>query len=151
MSEISLAAVNFLCDYRCHPKYLTKTFFFFTFNSETMKSISRIILAAAIFLTASGIYGQELSRKSKIPKWVSEKGFWQIETNIHTPNKNIVYFYNNDRTLIYKENLDGVVLNLEKKRVKMRLKRALETAILAWNTDHLYRNDQQWISMFFKN
>lgn len=115
-----------------------------------MKSISMVALAAMLILS-QGIYGQQFNKRSKAPKWVSKQGFWQIETNIHTPRKNIVYFYNNDQTLIYKENLDGVVLDLEKKRVKMRLKRALETAINVWNKDHLYRNDQQWISALFKN
>ena len=28
------------------------------------------------------------------PKWVSEKGFWVVETNTHTPGRNIIYFYN---------------------------------------------------------
>lgn len=115
-----------------------------------MKSIFNLIAAIVVLLSSLTTFAQTRSKKDKAPRWVSEKGFWQIETNIHTPNKNIVYFYNNDHTLIYKENLDGVILNLEKKRVKMRLKRALETAVFAWNKDHLYRNDQQWISVFFK-
>lgn len=113
-----------------------------------MKSISLFALVTGLILS-SGIYAQQLNYQSKTPKWVSKYGFWQIETNIHTPGKNIVYFYNNDQTLIYKENLDGVVLNLEKKRVKMRLKKALEKAISVWNKDRLYRNDQQWISSLF--
>lgn len=115
-----------------------------------MKYIITAILAAALFVM-SGLYGQEVSKEGKVPKWVSKKGFWQIETNTHTPTKNIVYFFSNDRTLIYKENVDGVVLDLNRKQVKKRLKKALESALLAWDKDRLYRSDQRWISMLFKN
>jgi hypothetical protein len=115
-----------------------------------MNSIYRIVLAAVILLIASGVDAQGLNRINKTPRWVSDQGFWQIETSIHTPDQNIVYFYNNDQILIYKEKVDGIVLNLKKKRVRMRLKKALETTIHTWNRDHLYRDDQQVISMFFR-
>jgi hypothetical protein len=114
-----------------------------------MKSISGIVLAVVLLLIASKGYAQGLNKNNKTPRWVSGQGFWQIETSIHTPDKNIVYFYNNDHVLIYKEKVDGIVLNLKKKQVKMRLKKALETAIHTWNRDSLYRDDQQLISMFF--
>jgi hypothetical protein len=115
-----------------------------------MKYSFTTFLAATLFVM-SGLYGQEVSKEGKVPKWVSKKGFWQIETNIHTPTKNIVSFFSNDRTLIYKENVDGVVLDLKRSQVKKRLKRALERALLTWEKDRLYRSDQRWISMLFKN
>ncbi len=66
------------------------------------------------------------------PKWVSEKGYWVIESNIHTPKLNIIYFYNNDGVLVYKENVDGIVINLKKRSVKMNLKRVLEQSLIAF-------------------
>src|SRR5688572_15657471 len=109
---------------------------------------AKLILAAAFLaLMSTIVVAQQQYKKVKAPRWVSEKGFWQIESNIHTPKNNIVYFYTNDNVLIYKENVNGVILDLQKKRVKMRLKRALETAIQAWNRDRLFRNDQQRITM----
>ena len=115
-----------------------------------MKAISKPILFTAIWIiVASGLYAQT-TRGTKNPKWISDKGFWQIESNIHTPDKSIVYFYNKENILIYKEHLDGVILNLNKRRVKMRLKKALETAILAWNKERVLPNDQHWISVLFK-
>ncbi len=109
-----------------------------------------MIFVIILLLIGSGVSAQRFHKKSKTPRWVSDRGFWQIETNIHTPNKNVVYFFDNDQTLIYKENVDGVVLDLRKKVIKMRLKKALEAAINAWNKDHRYRDDQQLISMFFR-
>ena len=96
------------------------------------------------------MFAQNGFKKTKTPRWVSQKGFWQIQSNINTPDKNIVYFYNNENVLVYKENVDGVVFDLQKKRVKMRLKRALETAILAWNRDRMFQDKQQWISLLLR-
>lgn len=115
-----------------------------------MKIIAAVVLATS-FLFGSYSYCQQPGNDSRIPKWVSEKGFWQIETNTRTPARSIVYFFDNDGTLIYKESVDGLVLNLRRKKVKMRLKKALDTAVAAWHKDSVYRNDQQLISMLFKN
>jgi hypothetical protein len=76
----------------------------------------------------------QLQRKVQpsVPKWVSGKGYWIIESNIHTPLDHIVSFYNNDHVLLYKEALKGVKLNIEKRKVKMKLKKLLEAAVIAW-------------------
>lgn len=117
-----------------------------------MKAIVNLLLSIILLINAPGAYAQDQTfTKTKTPRWVSDKGFWQIESNINTPLKNIVYFYNKENILVYKEHLDGVVLNLNKRSTKMRLKKALETAILAWNKARVLQNDQQLISMLFKN
>lgn len=114
-----------------------------------MKAIFRLVFLTAVWLiVSSGLFAQ--ASKTKTPKWISDKGFWQIESNIHSPHKSIVYFYNTENVLVYKEHLDGVILNLSKRGVKMRLKKALETAILAWNKDRVIQNDRQLISMLFR-
>lgn len=111
---------------------------------------AKLIIITGLLIINSSLSAQQGYKKEKSPRWVSEKGFWQIETNIKTPAKNIVYFYNNNNVLIYKENVDGVIFKLEKKRVKMRLKRALENAIMAWNRGRMFQNDQQLITVLFK-
>lgn len=114
-----------------------------------MKAKLSLITALLIMISIS-LYAQNGYKKIKSPRWVSEKGFWQIQSNINRPDRNIVYFYNNENVLVYKENVDGVVFDLQKKRVKMRLKRALEAAILAWNRDRMFQDNQQWISLLFR-
>ena len=64
---------------------------------------------------------------------VSEKGYWVVESNIHTPKVNTIYFYNNDNVMVYKENVNGMVISLRKRRVKIGLKKVLEQSILAFN------------------
>jgi hypothetical protein len=65
------------------------------------------------------------------PKWVSDKGFWVVEKNIHTPGQSTLYFYNNKKELVYKETVEGV-LKLNKKKTLMQIKRTLETVAIAW-------------------
>jgi hypothetical protein len=67
------------------------------------------------------------------PKFLSEKGYWQVESNIDKPKVNTIYFYNNNNVMVYKENLNGVEINLKKRRVKKALKKVLEQSILAYN------------------
>lgn len=67
------------------------------------------------------------------PKWVSDNGYWIVETNIHTPKINTIYFYNNDNVLVYKEQLNGVVIKLKKRSVKMNLKKVLDQSVTAYN------------------
>ena len=139
LPEVSLASVGFV---NTKSQLLTG-------NCCTMKAKLSLITALLIMISIS-LYAQNGYKKIKSPRWVSEKGFWQIQSNINRPDRNIVYFYNNENVLVYKENVDGVVFDLQKKRVKMRLKRALEAAILAWNRDRVFQDNQQWISLLFR-
>lgn len=71
-------------------------------------------------------------RRPKFPSWVSDKGYWVVESNIHSPLHHVIRFYNNDNELLYKETLTGIKLDPEKRKVKMKLKKILESTVLAW-------------------
>jgi hypothetical protein len=113
-----------------------------------MKSTSKLLTCtiAMLFMTIS-IYSQA---QSKLPKWLPENGNWMVETNINKPLHCIIYFYTNEGEVIYKETLDGFKLNLEKRKVKMRLKRVLETALTAWKKNKQLAEEQQWVVSRFK-
>ena len=66
------------------------------------------------------------------PKWVSEKGYWVIESNIKTPKSSIVRFYTNDHNLVYTEKVEGVKVNVQKKKTLMNLKSVLEKVVYTW-------------------
>jgi hypothetical protein len=53
-----------------------------------------------------------------------------VESN--TPLDHIIRFYNNDNELLHKETLTGIKLNPERRKVKMELKKVLESSVLAW-------------------
>lgn len=71
------------------------------------------------------------------PSWLSDKGYWVVESNVKTPRKSIVHFYNNEHVLVFREKLDGVRLNLNRKKVLYRLKATLENAVSAFQKDSL--------------
>jgi len=87
-------------------------------------------LLAAI-LTLSYLVAPAQEPKHAGPKWVSEKGYWVVEGNVKTPLDHTIRFYDNNDELVYTEKLEGVKLNVGKRKVKMKLKQVLESAILA--------------------
>jgi hypothetical protein len=94
-------------------------------------------------LIQAAVYAQHKPRVS--PEWVSEKGWWMVESNIHTPKKHIVYFYNNDGVLVYKENIEGLRINPSKKATRMRLKQVLETSVQAWEGKQEFKENQELV------
>jgi len=70
--------------------------------------------------------------KSSTPKWVSSLGYWVVESNILTPKHNIVYLYNDDNVLVYKETIEGILLKVHKRRMKMRLKKLVDQTVTAF-------------------
>ena len=92
-------------------------------------SISRhaILLLVALFITAS-IHAQQHAK----PKWVSEKGYWVIETSGKTKNNHIIRFYSNEGQLVYQESVANQVLKISKRKVKMELKKVLEKSVDSW-------------------
>jgi lipopolysaccharide export LptBFGC system permease protein LptF len=119
---------------------------------KTMNTGFKFVISSSFWvLVTSQLFAQEqITTMNKTPRWISTKGFWQIESNIHSPDQNIVYFYNKENTLVYKEYVEGVIIDLNNKRVKMRLKRALEAALLSWNKTHLLQNDRELVSVLLK-
>jgi len=84
------------------------------------------------------------------PKWVSEKGYWTIENNIKTPKNSIIYFYNNENTLVYKEKIEGMRINLKRRKVLMHLKNVLEQSVTAWEKQHILRHDEMLVATALK-
>ena len=113
-----------------------------------MKTTSKLLACAiAMFFITVAITSQA---QSKLPKWLPENGNWMVETNINKPLHCIIYFYTNEGEVIYKETLDGLKLNLEKRKVKMHLKKVLETALVTWNKNKQLAGEQQWVVSRFK-
>jgi hypothetical protein len=94
------------------------------------QKIKPLMLAAGLSFFFLCSFAQE---EQFIPRWVSDKGYWVVESNIHTPKNNTIWFYNNDNVLVYKETLTGISLNPNKRKVKMKLKRILESSVTAWD------------------
>ena len=115
-----------------------------------MKRISLLMLAL-LFLLIVDVKAQGwVIRNRPVPKWISDKGFWQVESNINSTKNHTVYFYTNDHVLVYKEDMKNVRLDITKASVRMKFKRALETAIAAWKKEHPLPHDRAWLAALFK-
>ena len=77
-----------------------------------------------------------------IPSWVPASGFWVVQSSLHKPAKHTIYFYTDQRELIYKEEVEVVQFNVESDRTRMQLKKALETALLAWRKQRLAKENE---------
>lgn len=114
-----------------------------------MKKIFLLIAITALLLSTSfKTFAQSDEHETisyPVPKWVSDMGYWVVETNLHTPDKNIVYFYNNDHVMVYKENVNGIIIKHTRRKVKMHLKKALEQAVTAYNEKKLADENQMLV------
>lgn len=80
------------------------------------------------------------------PRWVPKEGFWVVESNIHTPKQSTVFFYTNDGTLVYKEDITGQRLNLKHKALRIHLTSVLEQSLTSWEKSKVPHENQQWIA-----
>lgn len=107
-----------------------------------------LFLTFAGFCFAQGVGPQP--QKVVTPKWVSDKGYWVIESNVHTPKNNVVYFYTLNNELVYKERIDGMKIKVNKAKVCMKLKAALEGAVTVWETTHTAKENETLIAVALK-
>ncbi|MBN8783458.1 MAG: hypothetical protein ABS85_01880 [Sphingobacteriales bacterium SCN 48-20] len=91
--------------------------------------MKKILLFVFTLLAAMQLSAQVAGRT---PRWVSAQGYWVAESNKQQPLEHSIRFYNNDDVLVYEEKLSGVKLNLERRKVRMKLKSVLEQAVVAW-------------------
>ena len=110
--------------------------------------MKKTIVAAILSLFTLASFAQE--SRPAVPKWVSDKGYWVVENNINDPFNHIIRFYNNDNVMIYKETLSGVHLNTEKRKVKMKLKKVLETSAFAWEQKKTPEEEKQYVLAILK-
>ena len=105
---------------------------------------------ATLFLSFIVLTSFAQDRQPNIPRWVSDKGYWVVESNIHTPLDHIIRFYTNDDVLVYKENVSGIKLNPDKRKVKMKLKKVLESSVLAWEQRKVTEEDKKYVMAILK-
>jgi hypothetical protein len=101
------------------------------------KILRKALLAVALQMVLVYATGQDAKKYSPAasPEWVSEKGYWVIESNIKNNRGAVIYFYNFSDRLIYSEKLESIKLKLRKKKTLMKLKIALESAIMQWGDE----------------
>jgi hypothetical protein len=114
------------------------------------QEIKTWVAAIALSLFSLSSFAQEETTTTTAPRWVSDKGYWVVEGNIHTPLNHTVWFYNNDNVLIYKETVTGIKLNPAKRKVKMKLKKVLETSVIAWEQKRPVEENKHYVAAILK-
>lgn len=104
----------------------------------------------ALSLLSFNSFSQNEDQSSSASKWISDKGYWVIESNINEPLQHLIRFYNNDDVLVYKEALAGVKLNPAKRKVKMMLKTVLESSLLAWEKKRMPEENMNYVAAILK-
>jgi hypothetical protein len=104
-----------------------------------------IVLLGVFFLLLTLIASAQ-STASNTPSWISDKGFWVVESNIHTPKQATVFFYTNEGVLVYKEAVEGRRINPGRKSTRMHLKSVLEQSLTAWEKTQALKENQQWLA-----
>lgn len=116
------------------------------------RKIQPFLFALVLCVAALSATAQEetpATAQRNTPRWVSAKGYWVVESNIHDTRHACIYFYANDNTLVHKETIDGVKLPVGRTRTKMKLKKALETVVDAWAAGHPCDSAQNVVAALF--
>ena len=92
----------------------------------------RLVITCMTFWLSATAMAQQEEEKPPVPKWVSNQGYWVVESNKKTPKEATVFFYNTDHVLVYKEEIKGQKLKLNKKKTLVRLKAVLEEAVVSY-------------------
>ena len=108
------------------------------------KKIVQFITAGICMFISFASYSQQNDRS--MPAWVSEKGYWVIEGNVHHPLQNIVRFYNNQHVMTGMAEINTKKLNVKRKKVKMQLKSMLETSVQTWASRQAVSGDSNLVS-----
>lgn len=110
-----------------------------------------LLLAFALFLASAACLAQdEATQKSKAAKYLSDKGYWIIESNVKTPKSSVIYFYTTQDQVVYKETIEGMKIRINKRKVLQRLKNVLEQSVLAYEQNHLFQQDKMIVALALK-
>ena len=105
--------------------------------------LSLVLLLICLYVLPFTVSAQH---SSKMPKWLSNKGFWILETQRSTPKNSIVYFYNNEQVLIYKETINNKRINVAQKKVRKQLEAVLEQALANWQKEKVVKENDHWVA-----
>jgi hypothetical protein len=78
-------------------------------------------------------------------KWVPQNGYWVVQTNKHNLKSSTIYFYNENNDMVYKEQVEGMIIKLRKRSVKMNLKKVLDRSLMAYNQQHNASENQMLV------
>jgi hypothetical protein len=107
-----------------------------------MKKYLKILIMLSYLFTISLITSAQ-DKTSPENKWL-QPGYWVVESNIHSPLTNVIYIYDSNDSLIYKEKIEGMKINFHKKAVRRKLDKAVEITMFAFSKSKQKEN-RYWL------
>ncbi len=104
-----------------------------------------ILTVAMAILSSTAMAQQNVLTKSAVSKLVNDKGYWVIESNIKTPKTSVVHFYTIDDTLMYSEKVEGIKLDIKKRKTVTLLNQALLQTLLVWHKEKIQKQNEQLV------
>lgn len=114
-----------------------------------MKSITKTLIGFLSLLMFAGTTHAQDEQELTAP-WVSDKGYWNTESNIHDPLNHTIRFYTTDGRLFHTEKLSGVKLDIDKRKTKMKLKKALEQTMELYSKQEPPKQISQYLVAYLK-
>lgn len=96
-----------------------------------MKKYAAALVTAFFVLVSSTVMAQENLWKP-LARGQSTNGHWVVEVNKETPEVKLVSFYSKDNSLIYKEEVRGTKINVNKEKTIKRMAQLLNTIAIEW-------------------
>lgn len=103
-----------------------------------------------LIIASLSSFAQEETPKCKAGHYTSDKGYWVIESNVKSPKNSTIYFYTTQDQLVYKETVEGTRININRKKVLLRLKNVLEQSVLTYEQNHKATQDQMLVTLALK-
>ena len=104
-------------------------------------------MKALLFFSICLLYNSTLKAQSEstVPKWMCEKGYWVIQSNLKTPKNATIFFYTPQHELVYKEFVSGKKINIDKLKTRKHLEEVLNQAVTAWQKEGVVKENQQLV------
>jgi hypothetical protein len=99
---------------------------------------------------STSLFAQEQYHSQKSPKWLSSNGYWVVESNVKTPKNSTIYFYNTDDVMVYKETVQGVKIRVDRVKTLKRLRTVLDESVIAWQQQHVIKENQMLVATAFR-
>ena len=97
--------------------------------------MKKSIIPMTIFSLLISLCSLQSSAQKKI-KYIPDKGFWVLISNIHQKKVITVQFYNDENNLMYQETVTNVKLDINRRKVRHKLYNALNEAYQIWEVTH---------------
>ena len=114
-----------------------------------MKQITKTMPVFLFLLMIVGTINSQ-DKQDHTPPWVSCKGYWNTESNIHDPLNHIIRFYTTNGRLFHTEKLSGVKLDVDKRKTKMKLKKALEQTMELYSKQEPAKQISEYLVAYLK-